>query len=165
MIVCKNELLWLRSDTNLIEIETQNKISRRFNSLLNYCSENNEFEWNRNSWEQIVNQTRVLAADSEIYVDIKWKSDQIRYVNLIWFHHEIMIDWNSKEEIVSQDSFFVVIIVFWSVRSLISVDIFTMMIRIKSIYWWCNLLLNEYEILILSTVWSICKMCESRDSH
>ncbi len=33
----------------------------------------------------------------------------------------------------------------------------TMMIRIKSVYWWCSLLLNEYKVMILSTVWSICR--------
>ncbi len=42
-------------------------------------------------------------------------------------------------------------------RSLISVDISTVMVRIKSVYWWCSLLLNGYSVSNLSTVWSICR--------
>jgi hypothetical protein len=36
------------------------------------------------------------AVNNEIYVDIRWNINQIRYVKMIKFHHEALIDWDSK---------------------------------------------------------------------
>jgi hypothetical protein len=49
--------------------------------------------------------------------------------------------------------------------NLLIVDIFTMMVRIKSVYWWCSYCWMSTRFWLLSSRWSICRSVNHVTSH
>jgi hypothetical protein len=66
---------------------------------------------------------RKESFNKHLMICINWFFKRICFIDLRWLNDKI---------------------VYLKKRCLFSVDISTMMIHFKSIYWWCSLLLNEY---------------------
>ncbi len=138
----------LTSRRHELDRNRSSKADRRFKFVSDYCSLNSKLDWNRSSkadrqsnllFKQLITRFMLISDENLI------KCDMWIWSNFITKHWLIETQKSrSSVRFVLRSS----LIVYWSVRSLISVDTSTMMIRIKSVYWWCSLLLNEYEILI-----------------
>jgi hypothetical protein len=83
-------------------------------------------------WRSVIYDSN--CNDSFIY-------DLNRFINEITFAHELIDIFNDSMMIEKYEIMLVTNHI---------VGISTMMVRIKSVYWWCSLLLNGYEVSLLS---------------
>ncbi len=118
-----------KSEDDLSDVKFANMTSResfKYASLFINKTSNN-FLWRSVIYDSNCN-------DSFIY-------DLNRFINEITFAHELIDIFNDSMMIEKYEIMLVTNHI---------VGISTMMVRIKSVYWWCSLLLNGYEVSLLS---------------